>query len=53
MNANTKEKYDNETKNFENLKYNTLDNTDIILDNSCDRDVNFFNKNFKVLTRHT
>ena len=39
MNANTKEKYDNETKNFETLKYNISDNTDILSDDSCDPDV--------------
>ena len=44
MSANTKEKYDNETKNFETLKYNISDNSDILLDDSCDPDVNFFNK---------
>ena len=49
MNANTKEKYDNETKNFETLKYNISDNTDILLDDSCDPDVNFFDKNFQSL----
>ena len=49
MNANTKEKYDNETKNFETLKYNISDNTDILLDDSCDPDVNFFNKKFQSL----
>ena len=43
MNANTKEKYDKETKNFETLKYNISDNT-VLLDDSCDPDVNFFNK---------
>ena len=47
MNANTKEKYDNETKNFETLKYNLSDNTDILLDNSCNPDANFFNKKFQ------
>ena len=49
MNANTKEKYDNETKNFETLKYNISDNTDILLDDSCIPDVNFFNKKFQSL----
>ena len=49
MSANTKEKYDNETKNFETLKYNISDNTDILLDDSCDPDVNFFNKKFQSL----
>ena len=49
MSANTKEKYDNETKNFETLKYNKSDNTDILLDDSCDPDVNFFNKKIQSL----
>ena len=49
MSANTKEKYDNETKNFETLKYNISDNSDILLDDSCDPDVNFFNKKFQSL----
>ena len=49
MNANTKEKYDNETKNFETLKYNISGNTDILLDDSCDPDINFFNKKFQSL----
>ena len=34
---------DPERPNFENLKYNVVDNSDdILLDNSCDPDVNFF-----------
>ena len=41
MNANTKEKYDTETKNFETLKDNISDNTDILLDDSCQPDDNF------------
>ena len=49
MSANTKEKYDNETKNFETLKYSISDNTDILLGDSCDPDVNFFNKKFQSL----
>ena len=49
MNANTKEKYDTGTKNFETLKYNMSDNTDFLLDDSCDPDVNFFNKKFQSL----
>ena len=49
MNANTKEKYDTGTKNFETLNYNMSDNTDFLLDDSCDPDVNFFNKNFQSL----
>ena len=49
MNADGKEKYDTETKNFETLKYNISDNTDILLDDSCDPDVNFFNKKFQSL----
>ena len=45
--ANTKEKYDTETKSFEtfSLQYiSYIYNTDILLDHSCDPDVNFFNK---------
>ena len=53
MNANTTVKYDTKTKIFETLKYNISDNNDILLDDSCDPDVKFFNKNFKVLTIHT
>ena len=49
MSANTKERYDNETKNFETLKYNISDNTDTLLDDSCGPDVNFFNKKFQSL----
>ena len=49
MNANTKKKYDNETKNFETLKYNISDNTHILLDDSCNPDANFFNKKFQSL----
>ena len=49
MNANTKEKYDTGTKNFETLKYNMSDNTDFLLDDSGDPDVNFFNKKFQSL----
>ena len=47
MNANTKEKYNTETKHFETLKYNISSNTHILLDDSCDPDVNFFNKKFQ------
>ena len=46
MSANTKKKYENETKNFETLTYNIWDNIDILLDDSCDPDVSFFNKKF-------
>ena len=53
MNADTKEKYDNATKNIETLKYYISDNTVILVKDSCDPDVDFFNKNFKVVTRHT
>ena len=49
MNANTKEKYDTETKNFEILKYNISDNYDILFGDSCGPDVNFFNQKFQRL----
>ena len=40
MNANTKKgKVWQGTKNFETLKYNISDNTDILLDDSCEPDV--------------
>ena len=38
--------YDTETKSFETLKYNISNNTDILLGDSCNPDVNFFNKKF-------
>ena len=53
MNANSKEKYDTETKNFQISKYSILDNNDTLLGDSCDPDGNFLNKKFKVLTGHT
>ena len=46
MNLNTKESYNTETKNFETSKCNISDNTDILLKDSCDPDVNFFNEKF-------
>lgn len=49
MNANTMEKYDTKTKIFETLKYNISNNTDVLLDNCCDPDVNFLNKKFQSL----
>ena len=45
MNANTEEKYDTETKNFETLKYNISDKTHILLEVSCNPDVNLLNNN--------
>ena len=36
-------------KNFETLKYNISDNPEILLDDSCDPDVNFFNKKIQSL----
>ena len=39
-----------ENKNFESFKYNILDATeDILLDNSCYRDSNYFNTAIKTL----
>ena len=44
MNINTGEKSNSESQNFETLNYNIADNTpDILLDDSCDPDVNFHN----------
>ena len=40
----TASSFDAEHPNFKNLKYEIVDNSDdILLDNSCDPDVNFFN----------
>ena len=47
MNVSTNEKDDTEIKNFENLKYKITDNNDILLDDSCDPDINFFNGKFQ------
>ena len=47
MNANTTVEYHTKTKIFKTLKYNISDNNDILLDNSCDPDVKFFNKKFQ------
>ena len=35
------EKDNTEIKNFEKLKYKITDNNDILLDDSCDPDINF------------
>ena len=50
MNVNTSESSESEIESFENLKYSIADNNNnILLDDSCDRDVNFFNVNFENL----
>ena len=49
MNANTTVEYHTKTKIFKTLKYNISDNNDILLDDSCDPDVKFFNKKFQGL----
>ena len=50
MNANTSESSESEIESFENLKYSIADNNNnILLDESCDPDVNFFNANFENL----
>ena len=41
MNVSTNEKDDTEIKNFEKLKYKITDNNDILLDDSCNPDINF------------
>ena len=53
MNVSTNKKDDTEIKNFEKLKYKITDDNDILLDDSCDPDINFLTANFKALTRHT
>ena len=47
MNVSTNEKDDTEIKNFEKLKYKITDNNDILLDDSCNPDINFFNGKFQ------
>ena len=50
MNVNTSESSESEIESFENLKYSIADNNNnILLDDSCDLDVNFFNVNFENL----
>ena len=50
MNVNTSESSESEIESFENLKYSIADNNNnILLDDSCDPDVNFFNVNFENL----
>ena len=50
MNVNTIESFESEIESFENLKYSIADNNNnILLDDSCDPDVNFFNVNFENL----
>ena len=50
MNVNTSESSESEIESFENLKYSIADNNNnILLDESCDPDVNFFNANFENL----
>ena len=50
MNVNTSESSESEIESFENLKYSIADNNNnILLDDSCDPDVNFFNVNFESL----
>ena len=47
MNVSTNEKDDTEIKNFEKLKYKITHNNDILLDDSCDLDIKFFNGQFQ------
>ena len=49
MNVNTSKNSESEIESFENLKYSIADNNNILLDDSCDPDVNFFNVNFENL----
>ena len=50
MNTNKQNKTENNPQNFESLKYSLLDdNGDILLDNSCDPDLNLFSENIKNL----
>ena len=50
MNTNKQNKIEYGSQNFESLKCSFLDdNDDILLDNSCDPDLNLFSKNIKNL----
>ena len=50
MNVNTSKNSESEIESFENLKYSIADNNNsILLNDSCDPDVNFFNVNFENL----
>ena len=50
MNANEGSKIEYESLNFESLKCSLLDdNDDILLDSSCDPDLNFFKNNIRNL----
>ena len=50
MNANEGSKVEYESLNFESLKYSLLDdNDDILLDSSCDPNLNFFKNNIRNL----
>ena len=50
MNVNTSESCEREIESFENLKHSIVDNNNnILLDDSCDLDVNFFNVSFEIL----
>ena len=50
MNVNTSESSESEIESFENRKYSIADNSNnILLDDSCDPYVNFFNVNFENL----
>ena len=50
MNVNTSESSESEIESFENRKYSIADNSNnILLDDSCDPYVNFFNANFENL----
>ena len=50
MNANISESSESEIESIENLKYNIADNNNnILLNDSCDPDINVFNVNFENL----
>ena len=53
MSATTNEKYDNETKNLQTLKYNISHNTDIFLDDFVTQILISSIKCFRPLARHT
>ena len=53
MNTNKQNKTEYSPQNFQSLKYSLLDGIgDILLDNSCNPDLNLFSKNIKNLDKN-
>ena len=47
MNPNTQEIHGSDSRNFETLKYNISNGSNILLDDAYDPEFNFFSKNVK------